>query len=135
MTRAADHMRYILVLDIVRKLVGFDLWTGISTEVLEELAGLPREVFEKRLLSSLQAELITDRMAKSLHPRTRIDNMALSMRLRNCLRNNNIVTLEDLLYKTPFEIRKIVGLGKTSFRELEEFLAKNGRKLGELSNS
>lgn len=64
-------------------------------------------------------------MSSSIH------NLALSNRLINCLMNDNINNIGELLNKTEYEILTIHLLGKKSLRELKEFLSNYGLKLRE----
>lgn len=49
----------------------------------------------------------------------------LSYRTQRCLVRGGIKTLNELCDKTAFEIQNIQTLGKKSFKEIREFMAKN----------
>lgn len=55
----------------------------------------------------------------------------ISTRLYNCLRNECLLDLDLLLQKTPSQIRKIPNLGRVTFNELNEILARHGMRLSE----
>jgi DNA-directed RNA polymerase alpha subunit len=64
-------------------------------------------------------------MSSSIH------KLELTNRLINCLMNDNINNIGELLNKTEYEILTIHLLGKKSLRELKEFLSFHGLKLKE----
>ena len=60
------------------------------------------------------------------------DFMDLSIRTRNSLRNDNILTIEDLVRYTGATLRRVPNLGRKSVDEVKRFLTVHGRSLGEL---
>jgi hypothetical protein len=55
-----------------------------------------------------------------------------SVRTKNCLKNDNILTLGDLVRKTERELHWIPNLGDVSVSEIKVFLDSIGHFLGEL---
>jgi DNA-directed RNA polymerase subunit alpha len=63
--------------------------------------------------------------------KTRIDDVPFSVRVTNALKNDNIVTIGELLKKTDAELKRIPNFGFVSLMEIHEFLKTAGFKLGE----
>src|ERR1035437_2500803 len=55
----------------------------------------------------------------------------LSVRNYNCLRNGNLLLIDDLLEKTEADLLRVNNYGRKSLWELKELLAKHGLKLRE----
>ncbi len=62
--------------------------------------------------------------------KTPISELELSVRSANCLREAKIMTIAELLEKTPQELLKYRNFGKKSLAEIEELLQGMGLKLG-----
>ena len=56
----------------------------------------------------------------------RVDTLPLSVRTQNCLLNNSIVTLGDLVKRTEFELLDTPNFGAKSLAELKDFLSSVG---------
>ena len=63
-----------------------------------------------------------------------IEELDLSVRSFNCLKRANINTVEDLISKTPDEMRKVRNLGRKSLEEVEHKLAQMGLSLADEDN-
>lgn len=61
---------------------------------------------------------------------TNIDDLELSIRTHNCLKNANIVTINDLLQKSEAELLRTPNFGRKSLNEIKEELSKRGLCLG-----
>ena len=59
------------------------------------------------------------------------DILNLTVRTGNCLRAEEIYTLDDLCQSSERRILSIPNLGRRSFHEIKEALAKIGRTIGE----
>ena len=59
-----------------------------------------------------------------------VEELDLTVRSANCLKNNNIVFIRDLVQKTPEELLRNPNMGKKSISNIEEALAKFGLRLG-----
>lgn len=59
-----------------------------------------------------------------------IDALKLSNRPRNCLKENNIETIGQLVEKTEEELRMLRNLGEKSLQEIKEKLKENNLSLG-----
>jgi hypothetical protein len=60
----------------------------------------------------------------------KVDELLLSVRSANCLKNENIVYIGDLVQKKDFEIIRSPNMGRKSLSEIEEALARKGLQLG-----
>ncbi len=65
----------------------------------------------------------------------KVDELELSVRSANCLKNDNIVYIGDLVQKTEGEMLRTPNFGRKSLNEIKEVLAQMGLHLGmEVSN-
>ena len=89
------------------------LQTFISFEEVKEHADEIEEVlrFDKNLLR-------------------KVDELELSVRSQNCLKNDNIVYIGDLVRKTEGEMLKTPNFGRKSLNEIKEVLASMGLRFG-----
>lgn len=103
-----------------------EVWTNGSISPEEALALAARILIEHfEILTSLNA--IADEtglmISKSEDPsvkilETSIDDLDFSVRVYNCLKRANILTLKDLVDKSENEMMKIRNLGKKSLKEV-----------------
>lgn len=61
--------------------------------------------------------------------RTPIEQLELTMRAYNCLKSEQVNTVEDLVRRTENELFRAPGLGKKSMEEIKEVLNQRGLKL------
>ena len=59
-----------------------------------------------------------------------IDELELSVRSKNCLQNDNIVYIGDLVNKTEAEMLRTPNFGRKSLNELKEVLSNYNLKFG-----
>jgi len=65
----------------------------------------------------------------------KVDELELSVRSQNCLKNENIVYIGDLVIKTETEMLKTPNFGRKSLNEIKEVLSNMGLRFGmEISN-
>jgi DNA-directed RNA polymerase subunit alpha len=65
----------------------------------------------------------------------KVDELELSVRSANCLKNDNIVYIGDLVQKTEAEMLRTPNFGRKSLNEIKEVLANMGLHLGmEIAN-
>lgn len=93
--------------DQLQKFINFDD-KEIETESDKEIPDLP---FNENLLR-------------------RVDDLELSVRSMNCLKNDNIVYIGDLVTKTESEMLRTPNFGRKSLNEIKEVLAQMGLYLG-----
>ncbi len=60
----------------------------------------------------------------------KVDELELSVRSANCLKNDNIVYIGDLVQKTEAELLRTPNFGRKSLNEIKEVLAQMGLHLG-----
>jgi DNA-directed RNA polymerase subunit alpha len=60
----------------------------------------------------------------------KVDELELSVRSRNCLQNDNIVYIGDLVNRTEAEMLRTQNFGRKSLNEIKEVLAKFNLKFG-----
>jgi DNA-directed RNA polymerase subunit alpha len=60
----------------------------------------------------------------------KVDELELSVRSANCLKNDNIVYIGDLVQKTESEMLRTPNFGRKSLNEIKEVLAQMGLYLG-----
>ena len=60
----------------------------------------------------------------------KVDELELSVRSANCLKNDNIVYIGDLVQKTESEMLRTPNFGRKSLNEIKEVLAQMGLHLG-----
>jgi DNA-directed RNA polymerase subunit alpha len=65
----------------------------------------------------------------------KVDELELSVRSMNCLKNDNIIYIGDLVQKSEGEMLRTPNFGRKSLNEIKEVLAARGLSLGlELEN-
>ena len=60
----------------------------------------------------------------------KVDELELSVRSANCLKNDNIVYIGDLIQKTEGEMLRTPNFGRKSLNEIKEVLTSMGLSLG-----
>lgn len=66
----------------------------------------------------------------SRHLLRKVDELELSVRSANCLKNDNILYIGDLVQKTEAEMLKTPNFGRKSLNEIKEVLSQMGLGLG-----
>jgi DNA-directed RNA polymerase subunit alpha len=64
------------------------------------------------------------------HLLRKVDELELSVRSANCLKNDNIVYIGDLVQKTESEMLRTPNFGRKSLNEIKEVLSQMGLSLG-----
>jgi len=80
-----------------------------------------------------QAAVVEDRAADLPFNKNllrKVDELELSVRSANCLKNDNIVYIGDLVQKTEQEMLRTPNFGRKSLNEIKEVLAQMGLHLG-----
>jgi DNA-directed RNA polymerase subunit alpha len=60
----------------------------------------------------------------------KVDELELSVRSANCLKNDNIIYIGDLVQKTEADMLRTPNFGRKSLNEIKEVLAQMGLSLG-----
>jgi DNA-directed RNA polymerase alpha subunit len=116
----AEIERVVMTVDALRRKID-----ALAADHLE------RE-FRKRQMDN---EAITALVAECPALLKKVSELELSVRAANCLRNDNIVYVGDLIRMSERELLSIPNFGRTSLSETKEALAKMGLHLGMESES
>ena len=76
------------------------------------------------------AEATTDTNQLNRYLLKKVDELELSVRSANCLKNDNIIYIGDLVQKTEAEMLRTPNFGRKSLNEIKEVLASMGLRLG-----
>jgi len=72
----------------------------------------------------------SDRPRINRHLLRKVDELELSVRSANCLKNDNIIYIGDLVQKSEAEMLRTPNFGRKSLNEIKEVLAQMGLHLG-----
>ncbi len=84
--------------------------------------------FEEPKVDPEIAETVEPRFNR--HLMRKVDELELSVRSANCLKNDNIVYIGDLVRKTEHDMMRTPNFGRKSLNEIKEVLAGMGLELG-----
>jgi DNA-directed RNA polymerase subunit alpha len=76
------------------------------------------------------SESTTDTNQLNRYLLKKVDELELSVRSANCLKNDNIIYIGDLVQKTEAEMLRTPNFGRKSLNEIKEVLASMGLRLG-----
>jgi DNA-directed RNA polymerase subunit alpha len=76
------------------------------------------------------AEAETDSNQLNRYLLKKVDELELSVRSANCLKNDNIIYIGDLVQKTEAEMLRTPNFGRKSLNEIKEVLSSMGLRLG-----
>ncbi|MBV9842660.1 MAG: DNA-directed RNA polymerase subunit alpha [Sphingomonadaceae bacterium] len=76
------------------------------------------------------AEVESDTNQLNRYLLKKVDELELSVRSANCLKNDNIIYIGDLVQKTEAEMLRTPNFGRKSLNEIKEVLASMGLRLG-----
>ena len=76
------------------------------------------------------AELTGDTQQINRYLLKKVDELELSVRSANCLKNDNIIYIGDLVGKTEAEMLRTPNFGRKSLNEIKEVLSSMGLRLG-----
>jgi len=77
-----------------------------------------------------QIEVIQEDLEFNRNLLRKVDELELSVRSANCLKNDNIIYIGDLVQKTEAEMLRTPNFGRKSLNEIKEVLAQMGLHLG-----
>ena len=77
-----------------------------------------------------QLALRTDTNQLNRYLLKKVDELELSVRSANCLKNDNIIYIGDLVQKTEAEMLRTPNFGRKSLNEIKEVLSSMGLRLG-----
>ncbi len=75
-------------------------------------------------------EIATDTAQINRYLLKKVDELELSVRSANCLKNDNIIYIGDLVGKTEAEMLRTPNFGRKSLNEIKEVLSSMGLRLG-----
>ena len=78
--------------------------------------------------TAMEAQADTNQLNRYLLKK--VDELELSVRSANCLKNDNIIYIGDLVQKTEAEMLRTPNFGRKSLNEIKEVLASMGLRLG-----
>ncbi len=79
---------------------------------------------------AVRSEEVQDDLPFNRNLLRKVDELELSVRSANCLKNDNIVYIGDLVQKTEQEMLRTPNFGRKSLNEIKEVLASMGLGLG-----
>ncbi|HYF08166.1 MAG TPA: DNA-directed RNA polymerase subunit alpha [Acetobacteraceae bacterium] len=100
---------------------------GIAARIIQEQLQLLINFDEPRQRVS---EEIREDLPFNRNLLRKVDELELSVRSANCLKNDNIVYIGDLVQKTEQEMLRTPNFGRKSLNEIKEVLASMGLSLG-----
>jgi len=75
-------------------------------------------------------EILGEDLAFNKNLLRKVDELELSVRSANCLKNDNIIYIGDLVQKTEAEMLRTPNFGRKSLNEIKEVLTQMGLQLG-----
>ncbi|MGI8704761.1 MAG: DNA-directed RNA polymerase subunit alpha [Sphingomicrobium sp.] len=106
--------------DQLQMFVHFDE-AAIRTAVAPSMIGQPAMAAE---------QIAADTNQLNRYLLKKVDELELSVRSANCLKNDNIIYIGDLVQKTEAEMLRTPNFGRKSLNEIKEVLASMGLRLG-----
>ena len=103
-----------------------DMALGLSAKILQDQLQIFVNFEEQQIAEEEKKEELP--FDKNLLKK--VDELELSVRSQNCLRNDNIVYIGDLVIKSESEMLKTPNFGRKSLNEIKEVLASLGLKFG-----
>ena len=118
-----DSLAYAarILQDQLQLFVHFDEELPAPTQAIGEAA-------TPGMLGGAAAEGDTNQLNRYLLKK--VDELELSVRSANCLKNDNIIYIGDLVQKTEAEMLRTPNFGRKSLNEIKEVLATMGLRLG-----
>ncbi len=104
----------------------------------EDAVALAARILQDQLAVFINFEEPKKAVEEARHPELafnaallkKVDELELSVRSANCLKNDNIVYIGDLIQKTEAEMLRTPNFGRKSLNEIKEVLASMGLHLG-----
>ena len=107
--------------------IGAEDAVALAARILQDQLQLFINFEEPRLVS---AEEHKEDLPFNRNLLRKVDELELSVRSANCLKNDNIVYIGDLVQKTEQEMLRTPNFGRKSLNEIKEVLAAMGLSLG-----
>ncbi|AAU04090.1 DNA-directed RNA polymerase subunit alpha [Rickettsia typhi] len=114
------------------------IFVETNGDVLPEMAvGLAARILQEQLQLFIAFEeqeedkqVKTDSLPFSPYLLKRVDELELSVRSANCLKNDNIIYIGDLVKRTESDMLRTPNFGRKSLNEIKEILAKFNLRFG-----
>ena len=103
-----------------------DLALGLASKIMQDQL----QVFVKFTTSEAQVKEEEEKIPFDLQLLKRVEDLELSVRSHNCLKNDNITYIGDLVIKTEGEMLKTPNVGRKSLNEIKDLLVSMGLKFG-----
>jgi len=101
---------------------------AVSARILQDQLQLFINFEEPR--AAVAAEAVAGDLPFNRNLLRKVDELELSVRSANCLKNDNIVYIGDLVQKSESEMLRTPNFGRKSLNEIKEVLAQMGLSLG-----
>jgi len=121
-----DYDKLVLTVETDGTLAPEDA-VGVAARILQEQLQILINFDEPR---ARVEEEIRDDLPFNRNLLRKVDELELSVRSANCLKNDNIVYIGDLVQKTEQEMLRTPNFGRKSLNEIKEVLASMGLGLG-----
>ena len=114
------------------------MFVETNGDLLPEMAvGLAARILQEQLQLLISFEeqeedkqVKTDALPFSPYLLKRVDELELSVRSANCLKNDNIIYIGDLVKRTESDMLRTPNFGRKSLNEIKEILAKFNLRFG-----
>lgn len=103
-----------------------DLALGLAAKIIQDQL----QVFVKFQDIQEVSESEEEKLPFDVQLLKKVDDLELSVRSQNCLKNDNIVYIGDLVVKTEGEMLKTPNFGRKSLNEIKELLASMNLRFG-----
>ena len=121
-----DYDKLTMTIETNGSVTGEDA-VAFAARILQDQLGLFVNFDEPQ--KEVAAEAVTE-LAFNPALLKKVDELELSVRSANCLKNDNIVYIGDLIQKTEAEMLRTPNFGRKSLNEIKEVLAAMGLHLG-----
>ncbi len=121
-----DYDKLTMTIETNGSVTGEDA-VAFAARILQDQLGLFVNFDEPQ--KEVAAETVTE-LAFNPALLKKVDELELSVRSANCLKNDNIVYIGDLIQKTEAEMLRTPNFGRKSLNEIKEVLASMGLHLG-----
>ena len=109
-----------------------------GTVTPEDSVGLAARILQDQLAQFISFEDPTEKASVDAKPESsfnrnllrKVDELELSVRSANCLKNDNIIYIGDLVQRTEPEMLRTPNFGRKSLNEIKEVLTQMGLSLG-----
>jgi DNA-directed RNA polymerase subunit alpha len=124
--QVTDHDKLSLELT-TSGVVSPDDAVALAARILQDQLGLFINFDEPK---TLQAEELEEELPFNRNLLRKVDELELSVRSANCLKNDNIIYIGDLVQKSETDMLRTPNFGRKSLNEIKEVLSHMGLHLG-----